>query len=390
MSDEKKRFKILALIAVIFGFIGFFFPELDFTPIQYINATNVSYSGIVLYSGNISDINDIDNLYMQFNESSTPFYINVNFTNITHFSYIEVKAIYFSLVGTPSQHEIEIELWCEGEQNYIDLTEIVISPDETYFTRRFPDSMHFIRPDGNVTIRFNHTSNGNTNHRLRLNTVWLINQSQYSQIAVTTNNYYNNTTGTGSQNLSQVLAQGNNATNQNINLTNGTIYINDQSIDKLMFHYIVPANTTWVNITGLNISRDRFYDITNQLTCRVDVGNLYLYINNDYNNSNYTRQYVLADDTVHISDRDNSPGVSACSAGLASTGKQRIILDPFGKTHMVSEVGLRTGSVFGTALLFFNGDYSYDKTITNINNISFYADATNGIGYGSEFWIYRS
>lgn len=498
---------IFALIAIMLAIIGWVYPLIEFTPATYINASYINYTGFAAVSGSITDLNDINGSHMLFNESNSPFMINITFSNISSFDYIELKWRYYSTVGA-STHVNDIEIWCQTEAEFVDLPPTFTNQLEwAYFTKRFPDSMHFIDSNNNVTIRINHSSNGNINHRLELDTGRLVISPQYQQINASIN--YTTISGTAGtmdhanltnlnwasanhtidtdiemnlnsiQNASKInyksniftqytdnniynymaepitemnyteLKQWNNSfsffisnsagnyhqtgftinkfytnkpiesevsngtspfnilysTTLNSNLNSdlldgqhgyekvnksgdnmtGMLYINNQSIDKLIFHYIVPSNTSWVNVTGLNITRDGFYDITLQLTCRVAT-NGYVFINNDTNNSNYSRQYVLADGSSILASRDNSAGISACSQNLASTGKQRVILDSFGKTHYTSEVGLMTG----TSLIFFNGDYSYNINITNVNTFNFNTDVIDGFGFGSEIWIYRS
>lgn len=230
-----------------------------------------------------------------------------------------------------------------------------------------------------VTLSYLNVSNFNTTVQSIIGTYnYITNSSMDRKLSNFTNDIGYITNSTMKSDDLKVNKSGDNMT--------GMLYINNSSIDKLIFHYIVPSNTTSISVTGLNNTKDGFYDVTLQLTCRVAVGNLYMYTNTDTNNSNYTRQFIYVDGASSQLLRDNSAGISACALNKASTSKLRIIVDGFGKTHYISESGLQTG----TNLIFFNGEYSYDKTITTINSLTFTSDVANGIGYNSEIWVYRS
>jgi len=187
------------------GLIGIVLPEVETYPIQYINASNITTTGATVISGTITNISDINGGFYNVSEGNAqPFYVIVNFTNITNFSFLEVKAKYFSSSGTPSSHVVDLQIWCDTDKAYEDLFFLENDNEWRYFTRQFPDSMHFIDAQGNVSIRFNHPSNGNVNHLLYIDTVRLIIKESFEQNIVYLTQHFNTTT-TGGSGVSDLL-----------------------------------------------------------------------------------------------------------------------------------------------------------------------------------------
>lgn len=191
---QNKRIIALVIFGILIAVLALFLPEIVFTPKIYINASNITAVGAASTSGGIANISEINTGNYSLVESTTPWYVNITFTGITNFTYLETKSMYFATTGAPTAHEVDIEIWCETEGEFIDLHSLTSHLEWTYFTRNFPDSMHFIDPAGNVTVRFNHSDNGNTQHRLYIDTVRLITDTQYEQNIV----YLNQTISGGS------------------------------------------------------------------------------------------------------------------------------------------------------------------------------------------------
>jgi len=143
--------------------------------IQYINATSINSTGIGTNSGNnISLISEINSGHWFGNESTDPWFIDVVFTNVSHFDFLEIKSLYFSTIGAPSTHEVDMEIFCNADNAFVDLYGSQVHAEFQYFTRHFPDDTHFIDNNSNVTVRFNHTSAGNTNHRIWIDAIRLV------------------------------------------------------------------------------------------------------------------------------------------------------------------------------------------------------------------------
>lgn len=190
-----KAILVLFGVIVLSGCIGIDEPigkPQKFSNLSYINASNITAIGSALSASgpstsdpyNMTNISEIDNLNFSLIEGTSPFYINITFTNITNFSYLETKSMYFATTGAPTQHEVDIEMWCITEGEFVDVSSLTSHIEWFYFTRRFPDSSHFIDERGNVTVRFNHSDSGNTNHRLLIDVVRLAVQPQFQKVNI--------------------------------------------------------------------------------------------------------------------------------------------------------------------------------------------------------------
>jgi len=272
VAEENNRRKnrklfVFSALALMVGLLGLVLPELESYPIQYINATNITTTGATAI-GNLSNITEINQGFYNVSESTTPFYVTVNFTNITNFSFLEAKAIYFSTTGTPSTHVVDLEIYCTIDNEYEDLFFLENAAEWRYFTRHFPDSMHFIDSQGNVSIKFNHTANGNVNHRLYIDTVRLIIKETFEQNTVTLNQYFNTTTttgGSGASNLSQ-LAIDTNKSWLGYNIYNVTIDNQSMSskVNKSGDTMLNDSTLTFLNHTRINFTNSIPWELANE------------------------------------------------------------------------------------------------------------------------------
>lgn len=258
MNDTDNHWRrkciVICLLALFIGLLGIFLPEVDTGEILYINASGVSQVGLASFAcTNISNISDINGLNCSGNEGTTPWYIDVNFTNITNFSYLESKMLYFSTVGQ-STHVNDIEIFCETEGEFVDLITFTNEVEWFYFTRNFPESMHFIRSDGNVTIRYNHSQNGNTNHRIILDTVRLVVKPTFEKNVINLNQTIGG--GSGASSLSQLTID-TNKNWQGYSLYNLSILNLSNNIDMLGFGLLnsstnitTPGGTYYIGKNG--------------------------------------------------------------------------------------------------------------------------------------------
>lgn len=228
MNLNIKKISAIAIFALVIAFLGLFLPEIVFEPRLYINASNITVVGSAAFAGSIQNISEINNGYFTVNESNTPFYVEINFTNVTNFSFLEVKTRYFAETGAPSTHDVDIEVFCPIDAAFDDSKELTNHDDWNYFTLHFPDSSHFIKPDGNVTIRLNHTANGNANHRLWVDAIRLIILPQYEESTVF---------------LNQTIISGS-------SVDNGTIQINESQVTNLTTDLNSKVNKSGDNMTG--------------------------------------------------------------------------------------------------------------------------------------------
>ena len=192
--DNKK--KCLCMIAILIAFMAFAYassisvPTISTGNITYINATSIVCTGCSSSSGNdVTNLSSLDGVYWYGNESNAqPLTVDINFTNVTMFDYSETMSKYFSSTGTPSSHVVHLEIFCTDENQFVDLREYTNNDEWTFFTKKFPSSHHFIQAGGNVTIRFNHTSNGLSAHRIWIDDARLAIQPTFNNV---TNHYTN-------------------------------------------------------------------------------------------------------------------------------------------------------------------------------------------------------
>lgn len=184
MPEDKrktKRYMALIVFGILIAMIGIVLPEITIGQLTYINATTIDMVGFASYTGcTVANISEINHGNCSAVEDGTPWYVTVNFTNITSFDYIDQKILYYSVVGA-STHVNDFEIYCVTDHAYVDLEEFTNQVEWLYYPKNIPDSMHFIDASGNVSIRLNHTQNGNTNHRLIIDTIRLVQKPTFEQ-----------------------------------------------------------------------------------------------------------------------------------------------------------------------------------------------------------------
>jgi len=239
----------LILFSVMLSILGLVLPINELTDLQYINATSINATGMGTNSGNnVSLISEINSGYWFGNESTTPWFIDVVFTNVSHFDFLEIKSLYFSTIGAPSTHEVDMEIWCTTDNAFVDLYGSQVHAEWQYFTRNFPDDTHFIDNYSNVTVRFNHTSAGNTNHRIWIDTVRLIKEPKI----LTSNNIASGTTddfagGSKSPEMNYI-------SNGDFELggNNWTFYTNGNAMSDMVSEYSGLSQRIYINTPGTN------------------------------------------------------------------------------------------------------------------------------------------
>lgn len=177
MNLSKRKIFILAILSILIALIAL--AEIDYlepTP-EYINASLIETVGLAANStSNITLISEINSGYWYGNESTgTPFNVNIYFYNVTKFDFVDSTTRYYSISGTPSTHEVELMIWCETHNEFIELKDY--HNENHWYSRQYElvDSSHYIMSNGTVIIQFLHESNGNSNHRLLIDALRLVN-----------------------------------------------------------------------------------------------------------------------------------------------------------------------------------------------------------------------
>lgn len=157
----------------------------------------------------------------------------------------------------------------------------------------------------------------------------------------------------------------------------------------LLADVTVGTATTNVDITGLNIGKDEeivlVSDIVNGTSSSVRVG---IYINGNNTATNYYSQRIVASGSgVLFATRDNSPFYLDFDGNNKSLSYASVKLTNNGYFTSQSNVSREYG---GSAIVFSNNYITSTFTATSITSFRINANATNGIGIGSRFKLYRS
>jgi hypothetical protein len=144
------------------------------------------------------------------------------------------------------------------------------------------------------------------------------------------------------------------------------------------------ANATQVDISSLSIGKDSEYLLVADVKQGATSGAMDLYINDDTTATNYYRQLIQA--------FGSSTGANRTNSAEAST----IVNQTISYTHIkLSEIGAYTFQNYslrdyGSANIILDNRFgsSTSEAITNITKLNIKA-ATNGIGTGSRFILYK-
>lgn len=189
--------KTLALILIALLFVLIYISEISlfFSNETYINASNINAFGFSSSSGdNTQFINLLDNSSWNGTESpGNSWNIFVTFTNVSDFDYIESVIKYNSTTTAPSQHEVNMSIWCVTQNAYVEVEDMSIDLDYHYRSTKFINASHFIIPasNGTVLLQFVHPSAGTGGHRFWIDLLRLVNEPRAEQITI------NNTISTG-------------------------------------------------------------------------------------------------------------------------------------------------------------------------------------------------
>jgi len=155
--------------------------------------------------------------------------------------------------------------------------------------------------------------------------------------------------------------------------------------------YTVPSNTTSVDFTGLNITKDDFIKVvmTDYRTAGSNSANMNIYFNNNQNLSDYASQLLWGIGATIYADRFSGGQDVSSLYAQTSSGKQGRIISYL----KLSENNKMNWFANGTYT--FDGDlrhqFTYGTTISNftsVNQITF-KPISGGLGANSRIQIYR-
>lgn len=181
---------VIGLLAIAFVSVSYQIPVIgEKENVSYINASFINSSGFSeTGTFNISTgafnqstplfaISEMNNQSFYGNETNAnPWSINITFTNVTKFNYVDLTSRYFSTSGTPSAHEVELMIWCPTHNNWIELKDY--HNEDHWYGRQYVtiDSEHYISVNRTVLIQILHSSNGINTHVMWIDVARLIYQ----------------------------------------------------------------------------------------------------------------------------------------------------------------------------------------------------------------------
>lgn len=148
----------------------------------------------------------------------------------------------------------------------------------------------------------------------------------------------------------------------------------------------VSSDCTYIDFDNLDGNSAWFYmlfaTIKNPLTSDVA---LYLFVNNDTNNSNYYTQNSVADGTTASASRSNTASILWIPAGEGAFAVVEITKDMLGYFRFIS----RGNDHLSSSVRWVGRAGIYVNTITNITSLRVQVSASNAIGAGSKFILFK-
>jgi hypothetical protein len=150
---------------------------------------------------------------------------------------------------------------------------------------------------------------------------------------------------------------------------------------------VVSSNTTQVDITGLDITKDNEYLLISDLLSSAGPQRVSIFPNNDINESNYYYQSIEGDGSSALAFRENVARLLPLEDGQSTLTYSHIKLSNIGAFTVQSYSIRNTGS---SSLRLENAFLSsIAENLTNVSQLSFRHANTNGIGNTSRFQLYK-
>ena len=149
---------------------------------------------------------------------------------------------------------------------------------------------------------------------------------------------------------------------------------------------VTGSATTNVYINGLSIGKGDEVVLVSTVDSTSASSYCLIYYNNNVVNSNYYTQYLDAENTVYSGGRSNLPQFDGNTAGKKHSNAKIKLTNNGYIVHQIEHNMLFGGS----SLKLFNFYGTTTWTASAITSIQITASATNGIGIGSRFQLYRA
>lgn len=152
--------------------------------------------------------------------------------------------------------------------------------------------------------------------------------------------------------------------------------------------FTVPSNTTSVTFNNFGtITKDDFIKITKTfINPNSTDSDIYLFANNDTNNSNYFFQALRANGSSVVAERTNRSRIAFSIGNQTETSLSYLKISQNDKLNAFSNLPLRNDSLLFNSFQYTTSINSFSSGITSL---TFTASETNGLGANSRIQIYR-
>lgn len=149
---------------------------------------------------------------------------------------------------------------------------------------------------------------------------------------------------------------------------------------------VVNSNTTQVDITGLNITKDSEYLLVSDWDSP-STSELRLSPNDLTNNTNYYSQRIVGFNSSPVASRSNTNSILNASSNTKSIAYTHIKLSNI-EAFTAQSYGMRD---YGTSTVYLVNRFvsSTYENISNITKLNLVSSASNGIGSGTRFQLYK-
>lgn len=157
---------------------------------------------------------------------------------------------------------------------------------------------------------------------------------------------------------------------------------------KLIASYIVEgAAKQNIDFAGLDINKHKFYEIhIKKASVIADTHTLFIYINQDYTNTNYRTEHITASGgSLAPRQSNDSEFLSTFGDGRSSITVIKVMRDPTGYARAMATSFLNIGTILDIRI---ENIMKYNATVTNITDIRIASNKADALGVGTIIEIY--
>lgn len=160
-----------------------------------------------------------------------------------------------------------------------------------------------------------------------------------------------------------------------------------RKVGEKIYDYEVPAATTNVVLSDLNIKKDDEYLLVSDIVCGSSDSAIYLTFNNNNTLTNYYEQELVATGTSLFLSRPNNPRFSTANTSRKSLSIANIKLTNNNYCTFQSKVANQYDGSNTIRLEQYYGTSTFQTT--KIDSLKITSSAANGLGAGSRFELYK-